>query len=330
MREKLTISDIAKIAGVSIATVSNYLNGNYQKMSLKTKEKLREVIEQTDYHPNRLARSLVTQYNKTIGVVIADITNPFISTVMKGIHDVCQEEGYAVSFANSDNDCRTEAANVNLLLQQDVSGIIIDSVDPNQDYIKQLRPEQTVLVDRQAEELAVDTVVSDNKEATKIFVKEMLAKGYQDIYFVSYPIDKISTRLLRYQGFQEAFETKKDHLLVIETTNETYIKEKIVAIIEESPKKPAFLMMNGPTLLSFMKVIADLPYTYPNDFGLGSYEDLEWMQILKPSISTIRQDSYQIGCMAAKHLIHKLEAKNKQSPPRLMEIRSEIILRHSF
>ena len=145
---KVTITDIAKMVGVSKATVSYYLNGNTSKMSLATQEKIRQIIEETGYQPNKIAQSLATKDTKTIGVVIADITNPFISSVMKGIHDQCQEEGYSVLFTNSDDTPEIEAENIHRLLQQNVSGILLDPIDANLPNLKQLDPKKTDMNDR--------------------------------------------------------------------------------------------------------------------------------------------------------------------------------------
>lgn len=267
MFDKVTISDIAKLVGVSKATVSYYLNGNYKKMSLETKDKIKQAIEVTGYQPNKIAQSLVTRDTQTIGVVIADITNPFISSVMKGIHDTCKEFGYSVNFTNSDNDLQIELENLHRLQQQNVSGIILDSVDPNNPFVFKLDPTKLVMVDRQAENLIFDTVVSDNKQSTRDFLGQMQEAGYQDIYFVTYPITGISTRELRYQGFKEVVSANKEKLIdITDPSSVTRIKE----IIEKAEEKPAFLMMNGPTLLAFMKIVNQSSYHYPADFGLGS------------------------------------------------------------
>lgn len=328
MFEKVTISDIAKLVGVSKATVSYYLNGNYKKMSLATKEKIKQAIEVTGYQPSKIAQSLVTRDTQTIGVVIADITNPFISSVMKGIHDTCQRYGYTVNFTNSDNSLQIELENLHRLKQQNVSGIILDSVNPNNPFVSIFDPNSLVMVDRQATTLQFDTIVSDNKQSTKQFLQEMLKAGYQEIYFVTFPIEGISTRELRYQGFQEMVGSSSNRLIVL---GEEGSQDRILNLIKESATKPAFLMMNGPTLLSFMKIVNQSPYHYPDDFGLGTYEDLEWMQVLTPAVSCIRQDSYGIGCLAAEHLIQKLKGeKNQAASPELLEVVNELIIRQSF
>lgn len=328
MFEKVTINDIAKLVGVSKATVSYYLNGNYKKMSLTTKEKIKQAIDVTGYQPSKIAQSLVTRDTQTIGVVIADITNPFISSVMKGIHDTCQHYGYTVNFTNSDNNLQIELENLHHLKQQDVSGIILDSVDPNNPFVSAFDPQTLVMVDRQANQLQFDTIVSDNEASTKTFLQEMINAGYQDIYFVSFPIEGISTRELRYKGFKEMVTASQDHLIIL---GEDGSDEHILNIIKNSSSKPAFLMMNGPTLLSFMKIVNQSSYHYPKDFGLGTYEDLEWMQLLTPSVSCIKQDSYGIGCLAAEHLITKLRGDRASvASPELLEVVNEIIIRHSF
>ena len=325
--KKVTITDIATLVGVSKATVSYYLNGNTQKMSLATQEKIRLAIEDTGFKPSKIARSLVTKDTKTIGVVIADITNPFITQVMKGIHDTCTKLGYSVNFTNSDNDPKIEKENIDRLYQQNVSGIIIDTVDANSQLITSLSYRKTVMVDRQAKKPTLDTVVSNNKESTKDFIRMMKDRGYEDIYFVTFPIKNISTRELRYEGFKEIMGTRGDRLIVL---GESDIEARIREILTNSSKKVAFFTMNGPTLLSFMQILNQIEFTYPDDFGLGSYEDLDWMEVLNPNVSCIRQDSYGIGVKAAEHLINKLTSDDSDQQPELIVVPSKSVLRHSF
>lgn len=324
---KATISDIANLVGVSKATVSYYLNGNFKKMSVETREKIRKAIEQTDYHPNRIARSLVTKDTHTIGVVIADITNPFISSVMKGIHDTCIQYGYTVNFTNSDNDVAIELENIARLRQQSVSGIILDSVAADNPRLLELDYRKTVMVDRQAQKLTFDTVVSDNKASTKQFLGLMQKAGCQKIYFVSFPLDGISTRQQRYEGFQEMVSDSPERLLILGRSG---TEAKILKLLREGSEGLAFFTMNGPALLEFMKIVNQSACLYPEHFGLGSYEDLEWMEVLNPNVSCIRQNSYEIGRTAAKRLIQKLQKESVSKSAELIEVPSEIVLRNSF
>ncbi|MHB9781782.1 LacI family DNA-binding transcriptional regulator [Streptococcus sp. 10F2] len=324
---RVTIKDIAQMVGVSKATVSYYLNGNTSKMSLATKEKIRQAIEETGYQPNKIAQSLVTKDTKSIGVVIADITNPFISSVMKGIHDRCQKEGYSVLFTNSDDNPMIEAENIHRLLQQNVSGILLDPIDANASSLKRLNPQKTVMIDRESQEMFVDTVVSNNIASTREFLYKMKERGYEELYFISYPIEGISTRERRYRGFCEVVGADASRLLIL---GEQGSEERILDLLASSKKKLGFFTMNGPVLLDFMKIINGTAYQYPRDFGLGSYEDLDWMQVLNPSISCIRQDSYRIGQVAADHLLKKLQQDDEVMEPQRLVVASELIFRDSF
>lgn len=332
MSRKVTIKDIAKLVGVSTTTVSHYINGNYAKMSEKTKNAIKQAIELTGYHPSMVAKGLATSDYKTIGVVIADITNPFISSVMKGIHDTCRNEGYTVNFTNSDNDLLMEMDNLNRLKQQNVSGIILDAVFADNPLINTLDNKNTVMVDRESKHITLDTIVSDNEESTYRFIKYMQNEGYQDIYFVTPPIEGISTREQRYQGFQKAMQiSHHNNLLVIDKKNELH--KKIADIFKKSTSKPGFFTVNGPALLSFMEIVQTLGYICPEDYGVGSYEDLDWMKVLRPGITCIRQDSYEIGRKAASTLIMKLR-KNTDNlgnlPAQAYEVPTELVIRESI
>lgn len=327
MTKRFTINDIAKLAGVSKATVSYFLNGNYQKMSTDTKEKIQDVITKTGYIPNKIAKSLATNNTKTIGVIIADITNPFISSVIKGIHDSCKNLGYSVTFTNSNNDLKIEQKNIKRLYHQNVSGIIMDSIDPSNENINLLDPMTTILVDKQEKIPTIDSVVSDNSKSTTKFLNLMKAAGYDDLYFVSFPLNNISTRQIRYQAFQECVSKDPNHLIII---NDKYPSQEIAQLIEKKQGKIGFFTMNGPVLLELMKILNQYDYHYPFDFGIGTYENLDWMEVLNPAISCIAQDSYEIGFQAAKHLITKLETNENPQQPKIIQIENQIIIRHSF
>ncbi|KAJ86933.1 sugar-binding transcriptional regulator, LacI family [Enterococcus faecalis NY9] len=325
--KKITITDISKLVGVSKATISHYLNGNYKKMSFETRKKIEKVISETEYEPSPIAKSLVTKDTKTIGVVIADITNPFISAVMKGIHDTCKKLDYTVTFTNSDNDEEIEAENIKRLMQQNVSGIIIDSVDANGKNLEMLNNENIIMIDRQSSTLKIDTVVSNNKSSTQKFIQYMKEANCSNFYFVSYPIEGVSTREKRFEGFELEVPDAKKRCVILQQPN---TQEKILNLIAKNRGNISFFTMNGPALLDFMKIMNQTTYTYPKDFSLGSYEDLEWMEVLNPNVSCIKQNSYKIGEVAVTHLVEKLTKQEKLKKVKLLIVPNEIVIRNSF
>lgn len=331
---RLTINDIANLAHVSIATVSNYLNGNYQKMSLKTRTHLEEIINQTNYRPNGVARNLAKNENKTIGVSIADITNPFTSSIMSGIYDVCDRHGYKVLFTNANNNPQNEINNILRLRSENVAGFIIDPVDANSAVLKLFSNDSTVIVDRQSAKTTIDTIVTDNSQAVYKMTRQMLKKGYKDLYFVSWPLETVSTRILRYQGFLKATHYKEGtHLLTVPHNGEKPLYQKfndeISHIMNDSKSKIGFFTMNARVFIRLLKAMQQSGYDYPKDYGLATYEEFEWMKLLRPSISCIHQDSVKIGTTAADLLITKLGNHSNQKA-KVTVVPTKSVIKHSF
>lgn len=333
---KLTIKDIAELAGVSTATISNYLNGNYNKMSNKTQQQIAEVINQVNYHPSSVARGLAKNENKTIGVSIADITNPFTSQVVSGISEICNNHDYKVIFTNSNNDIRREEKNLIRLKSEQVSGYIVDPVDPNGSLLKTFSNSDTIMVDRQSDDISVDTIVTDNESSVKEMVSIMKQSGIEEMYFVSWPLEGVSTRVQRYKGFLDAMNYPHDESRLINVphngTPDEYIEfqNKIKYVMDnKGTKKIGFFTMNARVLLRLINAMQNLNYRYPNDYGLATYEEFSWTKIIRPRISCIRQDSRLIGIQAATNLIKKLEAK-KVKNPEITTIPTKICINDSF
>lgn len=334
--EKFTIKDIAKLGDVSTATVSNFLNGNYGKMSPVTRKKLEDIINKTDYHPSTTARNLAKNENKTIGVSVADITNPFTSPVISGISERCERYGYKMVFTNSNNDEQREVENINHLLEEEVAGLIIDPVNPNNNIYSQLSNSYTVIVDRQSRRNVIDTIVTDNMNSVESMVQKMAAAGYDDLYFVTWPLKGVSTRLNRYAGFKLATnDLNDDHLLTVPYDDEPdlthSLEDRIQQIMHQTDKKVGFFAMNSRVLQRLLRVTQDLNYTYPEDFGVATYEEFEWMQLMKPGISCIRQDSFAIGYEAMDLLKSKLETTFTSEPdPSVQVVPTRLVIRESF
>ena len=333
---KITIKDIAKLVGVSTATVSNYLNGNLSRMSDKTQQRLQDVIASTQYRPSNVAQQLAKNETRIIGVSVVDITNPFTSTLLSGIYDTCGKAGYSVVFTNANSDTYAELDNIHKLRQQDVAGLIIHPTDPDNPIFKILSNDNVVFVDRQSSEPAIDTVVTDNFIAVKAFIQDMMSTGYEELYFATWPINNVSTRLLRYQGFREASGYIDDsHLLLVDPLHPSDALIKQIAGIMQHcrQKKIGFFTMNAKVLIHLLAILQNLGYSYPEDFGIGTYEDLDWMSILHPGVSSIRQDSFRLGVTAVETLLQKIP-RTKSTPvpraPRIIEIPTICMKRASY
>ncbi|RMC52160.1 substrate-binding domain-containing protein [Lactobacillus sp. ESL0225] len=333
--EKLTIRDIATMAKVSTATVSNYLNGNYDRMSLKTRKHLNQIISHTNFRPNSTARNLAKNENKTIGVSIADITNPFTSQVLSGIYEQCDNYNYRVLFTNAANSEQKEIDNITRLKNDGVAGIIVDPVNPDSPIYQSLSNQNTVMVDRQSSNLIIDTVATDNMASVQELVQKMQAKHYDNLYFVTWPFQNISTRTQRYQGFIKATHySTLNHLVAVphhgKKVEYQQFTQNINNIMEQNTTaKIGFFCMNARVLLHLLRTMQQLNFSYPEDYGVATYEEFDWMQVMTPPISCIQQNSEAIGKTAMHILRQKLEHK-QASKPQLKLIPTKQILHDSF
>lgn len=334
---KLTIKDIAQMANVSTATVSNFLNGNYQRMSLKTRQKLETIVRSTNFAPNGSARNLARNENNTIGISLADITNPFTSQMLSGIYDQCDRFNYRVLFTNSNNREQKEMDNIIRLTNEKVAGMIVDPVNPDSPVYKSLSNQTTVMVDRQQSPLNIDTVATDNVESVKQLVAKMKQKNY-DLYFVTWPFQNISTRTQRFEGFLKAtgYRNTVDHLLTVphnglDQEYEQFTNNLAAIMHQPRNKKIGFFCMNARVLLRLLKAMQTLNYSYPADYGVATYEEFDWMQVINPKISCIRQDSFLIGQTAIQLLHQKITNKTDGSQaPQLKLIPTKQITGASF
>ncbi len=163
-----TIGDVAREAGVSKTTISRYLSGQFDSISEQTRKRIEQTIADLKYRPNRMARGLKRDRSFSIGMIVADITNPFSTSILRGVEDVCTKHGYSLMVCNTDNDPVKEKEYIMMLQAHRIDGLIINSTGHNNEYLHELAEEQTpvVLVDRKMPELGFDTVVTNNVQAT--------------------------------------------------------------------------------------------------------------------------------------------------------------------
>ena len=207
--DTVTIYDVAREAGVSMATVSRVVNGN-KNVKENTRKKVLEVIERLDYRPNAVARGLASKKTTTVGVVIPNITNSYFSTLAKGIDDIAEMYKYNIVLANSDEDDDKEVSVVNTLFSKQVDGIIFMGYHLTEKIRSEFSRSRTpvVLAGTVDVEHQLPSVNIDYKQAT-VDAVERLAKRNKKIAFVSGPlVDDINGKI-RLSGYKEALKGKK-------------------------------------------------------------------------------------------------------------------------
>ncbi len=203
---KMTIKEIAKLAGVSTATVSMVVNKKDERISPATREKVLKVIDTYDYVPNRVASSMVTKSTKTIGLVIPDIANPFFPEMARGAEDRANEDGYTVILCNSDNTLAKEDAYIDMLQEKMVDGIIFTASSRRtavSNILKKVRM-PVITVDREVTGLAQPgKIIVNNETGAYEAVSHMIDCGYRKIVHISGPMTS-KTSQERYKGYLRA------------------------------------------------------------------------------------------------------------------------------
>lgn len=318
MKKTPTIKDIAHEVGVSETTISRYLNGKYEYMSEKTKKKIEEIIKEMNYRPNHMARTLKSQKSKMIGAVIADISNPFSSITIKGLSDRCEELGYTLLISVSDDSKNKETKQIKRLIANQVDGLIINTTGNNEVYLGELVKTKLpiVLLDRGIKNNIIDTVTTNNYEAVKEMILFLIKQGFCSIAFF---VDKLSNTVRndRLRAFEDVVEEEgkiNSRIYSIPNLDKEVVTKSIYEFYS-TPGPRVIFGANGLVTTVILEVLSDEDFIINKDFGICGFDDLSWSKVIKPELTTIHQDSYELGREAMSQLIKKIENKELNDEP---------------
>lgn len=308
MQKKIKLIDVAESAGVSKSTVSQYLNGRFDYMSEKTKERVRLAINELDYVPNPIARSLKMNKTKTIGVIVRDITGYYTSRTIRGIDDFCKTSDYNLLIYNTDVDPAVEARSLEALYQLRVDGIIIASSGKNTELISQYINKGLPIVHFQLEHDGKEKhiIVSDYRKAAFEATEYLIQLGHRRIGFLTQNFIDVKSRKERYLGYTDALT---QYNIPVDKELIHYWHRK--SGFEQSPKS-LLVMANPPTAVftQHLAITTDLltilnkeNITIPDDISLLGFDDIPMVEFFKVPITVITQDPYKIGEEAAKLLL---------------------------
>lgn len=315
---KITIRDIAEMAGVSKTTVSFYLNGKTQKMSEETREKIRSIIEETGYQPNIAARSLSQKHSHLIGVIIGDITNSFSNKIVKGIEDSAREHGYQILIGNSNYTAKTESTYIRQMLTLSVDGFIIQPTTgfgAARELLNKME-KPYVFFDSKTYDEDTNWVKTDNYDATFRTVELLIEKGYQRFLVIHADPKLLSTRLERSQGFTEAVLLHKLELNSLIITEAALDVNKIANFIREHTRDGVPTLVYVPNCWALPTVYQALEACrtlMPDKIGLIGFDNTDWADFASPRVTTIVQPAYEEGQKATDILIDLIEDRHEEN-----------------
>ena len=315
--DTVTIYDVAREAGVSMATVSRVVNGN-KNVKENTRKKVLEVIERLDYRPNAVARGLASKRTTTVGVVIPDITNTYFAALAKGIDDIAEMYKYNIVLANSDEDDEKEVAVVNTLFSKQVDGIIFMGYHLTEKIRSEFSRSRTpvVLAGTVDVEHQLPSVNIEYKNATADAVRHLLKRN-KKIAFVSGPlVDDINGKI-RLVGYKEALKeagVNYSEGLVFESK---YRYDDGYALAERlvSSKATAAIVTGDELAAGLLNGLADHGVSVPEDFEIITSDDSQIARYTRPNLTTIAQPLYDLGAISMRMLtkiMHKEELEERE------------------
>lgn len=334
---KLTIKDIARLAGVSTATVSMVLNKKDARISAKTKERVLEVIEEYNYVPNRIASSMVTKNTKSLGLVLPDIANPFFPGLARGVEDRANKDNWNIILCNSDNDTDKENRYLEMLQEKMVDGIILTSAkqDLSKKSVLKKISVPIVTLDRDINDLQhVGVVKTDNMKGAYDAVKYMVERGYRKILHLSGPMN-VHTAQSRYQGYLQAHADCGVMLLTNHIWEGHFSYEAGYTMTNELLEKRIEFdgLFCGNDLMAFgaLKALAEHGISVP-DVGVVGFDDIYFSALIAPPLTTVRQPVYKMGYIAADLLLHHIESEKEKGEKQMEFVRNlntELVIRNS-
>ncbi|GAK31793.1 transcriptional regulator [Weissella oryzae SG25] len=310
--KKTTINDIARTAGVSKTTVSRFLNQKYNNMSVDTKKKIEQTIEDLNYQPNRSAQSLKNHRSYLIGISVADISNPYTSRLLKGINDAFANSPYQVMIMDADNSTKIEFMNIQKLIADEADAVIIQPLTNDINQYQNLIDSKilTIQVDRYIDQHIWPSVVSDNYDKSFIVGQILQDKGYEHIIVLTNNTRNISSRKNRVNGLTTSLVETEITVNVIDIDQNDNWQHMVINQINAN-LKCAIYALNGEILWEVIRFLRKNQLDFPNDVGVIGYDDNGFADLITPNISAIIQHPLEIGQTAASKI---LDALNNASP----------------
>ncbi|WP_165037932.1 substrate-binding domain-containing protein [Enterococcus sp. ZJ1622] len=326
-KKKITIKDVAKHSGVSITTVSLILNGKEERFSQQTVQKVLAAKEALGYQPDYFARQMITKETKTIGVLVPDITNPFFSTLTRGIEDILYQQHFVTILCNADSDHQKEIEYLFELTRRGVDGFIIATSAVttnaiNENLKKQGRP--FIVLDQKKSEGFSDSVRTDDFRGGYLAGMHLLSLGHKEIALV-YPENPPENVQERIEGFKSAldvYQISYDHLLLLPTHFSKQGGYDVVSGLLDSSATAVF-SLNDELAFGLYRGLEEAGKRVPEDYSIIGYDNVDMCEYVKPKLTTIAQPIFELGQASAQLLLDRIHFPEKDWEEKLLPVRLE-------
>ena len=330
----VTLRDVARRAGVHAGTASRALNPATRSLvNSDTAKKVIQAAEDLDYRPNPIARGLKTNKSFTLGVLIPDLTNPLFPPIVRGIEDTLATVGYTALLANSDNDPEKERLHFETMKGRQVDGFIMATAERDHPLIEDAMAADVpiVLVNRTVDSSRAFAVITDDHRGTTLAVEHLVGLGHRRIAHVVGP-ERYSTGKARREGFTDAMrkaglEPDPGITRFTNTFTEDEGARVFKSLLEEGGDFTAVVAGNDLLALGCYDVMAEVGLSCPDNLSIIGYNDIPFLDKLRPPLTTIRIPHYQIGVRATELVLRRIQ--DPDTEPVTLELDPELVLRGS-
>ncbi len=308
-----TIADLAQRLGLSPSTVSRAL-ADHPHINGETKRRVRACAQEMDYHPNRLARGLRAGRTRTLGLVVLDVSDPFYTEIARGIEDAALHRGYMLMLCNADNSATREAALVDLLSEHQVDGLLITPADRAVPRAAAARGQHVILIDADSPDPGISSVSVDHDFGARIAMEHLIGLGHRRIAFINWTLE--APHCARAQ--HGVTSTLAAHGLSVDPALMVVV-DRPDSICGAAATERFLTLPNPPTaifaygdLMAYgaMSAAQAAGLQVPRDLSVVGYDDIPLAEHLIPPLTTVRQDTYEIGRCAANVLIEEIEGSS--------------------
>lgn len=328
------MKEIARIAGVSLGTVSNVLNET-TKVREPLRKRVMEAVERLGYQPSQLARGLRRDKTNMIGMIIPDVSNPFFPAVVRGAEDTAFAAGYRLILCNTDNDHTKELAHLKALRSYLPAGLIVIP-STSSDLTRQTESYRrsggaVVCVDRMPRHWDGDSVTVANEEGAYQATRLLLQNRHRHIAMISGPLNLTSARE-RLAGYKRAMREARVPVppgYIQETTfSQQGGYSKALALLRMLPQPTAFFAGDDMIALGILLSIREQGLRCPDDVSVVGFDNLDFTEVTSPSLSSVHQPGYQLGATAARMLLDRVAGDT--GPAKHLVLETEVKIRESI
>lgn len=324
MEKQATIREVAKLAGVSVATASRALNNSDYPVNAKLRQKVKEAAEQLEYVPNIIARSLRGDTSKDIGLVIPNVSNPFYLQTMLGINDVLAQNSYHMILCNTMRDVEQEHRFLCQLYERQTKGVILSSVDDNAELIQKYSKlgMKFIMLDQMLDGVESPGINFDSRAGARMAVEYLIKQGHEKIAFATMSMTRW-TRIEMYEGYREALlvtglPLETDLIfecgIKVDDSNSDLEMQAGGQIAEDFLRKgcpaTAILCINDMLAIGMIRTLLKNGKKVPDDVSVMGFDDIPFAGAFIPPLTTIHYPAVETGRLAALMLLDLLRSQN--------------------